>query len=377
MTTIERADDLLVETVDKLLEEHATPERIGAAEGGLDRPLWDLLEASGLTLVGVPESRGGSGGTLHDFAAIAKAAGRHGAPVPLADSLTAANTVGSLTTLDVPTGPLAYAAVSPDAKRVRVPWAGTADHVVLLTFGAPASPAAGSRPQGVGRPGEHRSEAAERSPSVTASINVVAQSDLVITASGQNYPGEPWLEIDTTAIATGTPVDAPLTYTDALAAGALARALLMAGACQRVAELSVQYVMEREQFGKPIGKFQILQHYLAEMAGEAAAAEAAADNAIDVIASGADRGECTDAIAAAKAYAGRSVGIINRLAHQIHGAIGYTDEHRLQYWTRRLWAWRDEYGTETEWAAHFGRSLAAAGGAALWPRITNWPPPMG
>lgn len=352
MTTIERADDLLVETVDKLLEEHATPERIGAAEGGLDRPLWDLLEASGLTLVGVPESRGGSGGTLHDFAAIAKAAGRHGAPVPLADSLTAANTVGGLTTLDVPTGPLAYAAVSPDAKRVRVPWAGTADHVVLLTFGA-------------------------TSPGVAASINVLTQSDLVITASGQNYPGEPWLEIDTTAIATGTPVDLPLTYTDALAAGALARALLMAGACQRVAELSVQYVMEREQFGKPIGKFQILQHYLAEMAGEAAAAEAAADNAIDVIASGADRGECTDAIAAAKAYAGRSVGIINRLAHQIHGAIGYTDEHRLQYWTRRLWAWRDEYGTETEWAAHFGRSLAAAGGAALWPRITNWPPPMG
>ena len=345
MTTITRADDLLVETVDKLLEEHATPERIGAAEGGMDRQLWDLLEESGLTLVGVAESRGGSGGTLHDFAAIAKAAGRHAAPVPLADSLTAANTLGGLSTLEVPTGALAYAAVAPDATRVRVPWAGAADHVVLLSF--------------TGGP----------------SINVVAKSDLVITAAGQNYPGEPWLEIDTTSVPKGTPVDVPLTYIDVLASGALSRALLMAGACQRVAELSVQYVMEREQFGKPIGKFQILQHYLAEMAGEAAAAEAAADNAIDVIASGAERSEITDAVAAAKAYAGRSVGIINRLAHQIHGAIGYTDEHRLQYWTRRLWAWRDEYGTETEWAAHFGRSLATAGGAALWPRITNWPPP--
>ena len=352
MTTIQRADDLLVETVDKLLEEHATPERIGAAEGGYDTALWSLLEESGLTLVGVPESRGGSGGTLHDFAAIAKAAGRHAAPVSLADSLTAANTVAGLSPLDVPTGPLAYAAVAPDATRVRVPWAGAADHVVLLTYSGGTA------------------------ASSVAALNVVAKSDLVITAAGQNYPGEPWLEIDTTNVGPGTPVEGPLTCTDALSAGALSRALLMAGACQRVAELSVQYVMEREQFGKPIGKFQILQHYLAEMAGEAAAAEAAADNAIDVIASGAGRGETTDAVAAAKAYAGRSVGIINRLAHQIHGAIGYTDEHRLQYWTRRLWAWRDEYGTETEWAAHFGRSLAAAGGDALWPRITNWPPPI-
>ncbi|MEZ5262700.1 MAG: acyl-CoA dehydrogenase family protein [Acidimicrobiales bacterium] len=149
----------------------------------------------------------------------------------------------------------------------------------------------------------------------------------------------------------------------------------MAGALGQAVELSVQYCNEREQFGRAIGKFQVLQQYLAHMAGEAAAAEAAADNAVDVVAGGASDAEAVAVIAAAKTVTGRAVGIINRLAHQIHGAIGYTDEHRLQYSTRRLWAWRDEHGAEAEWAATLGRALAAAGGAALWPNtITAWPP---
>ena len=70
----------------------------------------------------------------------------------------------------------------------------------------------------------------------------------------------------------------------------------------------------------------------------------------------------------------RAAGTICRLAHQLHGAIGYTDEHRLHYTTRRLWSWRDEYGTEAEWAAVLGASLMQAGGAALWPALTGWPP---
>ena len=82
-------------------------------------------------------------------------------------------------------------------------------------------------------------------------------------------------------------------------------------------------------------------------------------------------------LAAAKAYAGRAVTTVNRLAHQIHGAIGFTDEHRLQYSTRRLWAWRDEFGSESEWATMLGRAMALGGGAALWPAVTRWPGAVG
>ena len=103
-----RADELLIETIEALLGDHCTPERIGAAEGGADAALWTLLEDSGLTLVGVPEARGGSGGSMHDSAAIVKAAGRHAAPVPIADTLVAAS-LAAAAGLDVPAGPLALA----------------------------------------------------------------------------------------------------------------------------------------------------------------------------------------------------------------------------------------------------------------------------
>jgi acyl-CoA dehydrogenase len=351
MSGITRADDLLVETIDKVLSEHSTPERIGAAEGHMDDALWNVLDESGLTLVGAAEANGGSGGTLHDFAAIVKASGAHAAAVPLADTLIAANTLAGLGQTDVPAGPLSYAVIRSGMASVRVMWAGVAEHVVFVTVDDHAEGGIAS-----------------------TRVAVVAKADLTIMNSGINYAGEPWCDVDTASLPAGSDAVVAVSYLDALASGALTRSLQMAGACQRVVELCVQYVMEREQFGKPIGKFQIIQHYLSEMAGEAAAAEAAADNAIDVIAGGGTRLECTQACAAAKAYAGRAVAIINRLAHQIHGAIGYTDEHRLQYWTRRLWSWRDEFGTESQWAAELGKTLVAAGGPALWPRLTNWPP---
>jgi alkylation response protein AidB-like acyl-CoA dehydrogenase len=76
------------------------------------------------------------------------------------------------------------------------------------------------------------------------------------------------------------------------------------------------------------------------------------------------------AIAAAKARAAEAAGIGAGLTHQIHGAIGFTYEHSLHYFTKRLHAWRDEYGGESEWNERLGRHLAAAGADALWPTLT-------
>jgi len=54
----------------------------------------------------------------------------------------------------------------------------------------------------------------------------------------------------------------------------------------------------------------------------------------------------------------------------MHGAIGFTQEHRLHYWTRRLWSWRDEFGNEAFWARRLGGAVAAAGADRLWHGIT-------
>lgn len=331
-------DPLLLETIEGIFSDHCAPEQLGAAEGGIDAKLWSTLVESGLATVGVTESAGGSGGTLADAAAILKAAGRHSAPVPIAETSFLAGWACEQAGIALPAGPLAIVLSGHEQRSY---WAPVAANLVVVT---------------------------------AAGVQVVAEDATVRNghpATNCNYAGEPWaaVPLPSAAAAVAGPSISAL-----YERGALARALLIAGGLSRAVDLSIQYANEREQFGRQIGKFQIIQHYLAEMAGEAAAAEAAADTAVDVLAAGAAGQEATRVVAIAKAVTGRATGIICRLAHQIHGAIGYTDEHRLQYTTRRLWSWRDEYGTEAEWAAILGRSLAASGGPALWPALTNWPP---
>jgi acyl-CoA dehydrogenase len=128
----------------------------------------------------------------------------------------------------------------------------------------------------------------------------------------------------------------------------------------------VQYAGERVQFGRPIGRFQAVQQNLAVLAGQAAAATAAAEAAIEAAAQGLD----ALAIAAAKIRAGEAAGIGAAIAHQVHGAIGFTQEHSLHHATRRLWSWRDEFGSEAFWSRKLGATVAAAGADRLWQSIT-------
>ena len=353
-----RADELLVETIDGLFADNCSPERLAAAESanGFDASLWSLLTDNGLTRVGLPESIGGSGGTLHDAMAIVRASGFHAAPVPIADTIAAAFVCAGAG-LPIPDGALAFAILNGPASSavsaagaaeagagvsVRVPWGGAAQHLVVVSADG---------------------------------VSTVAVTPEIVIAKGHNYAGEPWIDVAGSVFASANRiVSEHLTPQSTRATAALFRSAALAGALDRTVELSIQYANEREQFGKPIGKFQILQHYLSEMAGESAATGAAVDNAVDVISAHMGMEEAVLASASAKAYAGRAVATVTRLAHQLHGAIGYTDEHRLQFWTRRLWAWRDEFGSESEWAAVLGRAVASSGGAALWPRITSWPP---
>ena len=58
------------------------------------------------------------------------------------------------------------------------------------------------------------------------------------------------------------------------------------------------------------------------------------------------------------------------IAHQVHGAIGFTEEYVLHRFTRRLWSWQDDFGSESVWAARLGEMICAAGPDELWPTIT-------
>jgi acyl-CoA dehydrogenase len=154
---------------------------------------------------------------------------------------------------------------------------------------------------------------------------------------------------------------------DLLVRGALVRAIQMAGALSRVLELTVEYTTVRVQFGRPIGRFQAVQQELGRLAGEVMASAAAVEGAVTA----AMAGPCEMEVAAAKIRTAESATLATRIAHQLHGAIGFTEEHQLHRFTTRLWSWRDEFGGEREWATRLGRFAAAGGPAGYWDWLTR------
>jgi acyl-CoA dehydrogenase len=150
--------------------------------------------------------------------------------------------------------------------------------------------------------------------------------------------------------------------------GALARATMMSGAMENAMDLACTYAQQRVQFGRPISKFQAVQHNLAVLASQTAAAVAAANMGIQSLNRDAERQAFT--IAMAKTRVGEAATLVCELAHQAHGAIGFTKEYALQLSTRRLWSWREEFGSDPEWAARVGAYFCGQGADELWPILT-------
>lgn len=152
---------------------------------------------------------------------------------------------------------------------------------------------------------------------------------------------------------------------------AAATVSLMAGAMGQALALSIEHVNTRQQFGRPLGKFQAVQQSLAVMACEVRAVEAAAAAlAARLDAVGLDPSAAEFEIAAAKLRANRAVGVVTSIAHQVHGAIGFTREYELSRVTIPLMRWRGEQGNDAYWAQMLGRQVAGFGGKGLWEAMT-------
>jgi acyl-CoA dehydrogenase len=111
---------------------------------------------------------------------------------------------------------------------------------------------------------------------------------------------------------------------------------------------------------------------VADIAAEAALARAATDAALNVaISTGWAADNLGFLVAVARSCAGHAASVVVRNAHQAHGAIGTTIEHRLHEYTRSALAWRAEYGSVQHWDAEVTRAAQAAGAAGLWPLIAD------
>ena len=159
--------------------------------------------------------------------------------------------------------------------------------------------------------------------------------------------------------------------------GAFIRVAQSAGAMDAALAMSIDYVNTRQQFGKPLGKFQAVQQVLAIFATEAAAvnvAGAAAAAALDKGAGDADA--ALFEIASAKLRTNKAIGQATSIAHQVHGAIGFTKEYDLHKLTGPLNDWRSDHGNDAYWADVLGRMTAKLGGSGAWEAITARTDPL-
>jgi acyl-CoA dehydrogenase len=226
---------------------------------------------------------------------------------------------------------------------VAAPWARHAGHVVVLV---------------------------ERAAELLLTVHALGSPDGPEVEHGTNLAGEPrdTLVFDRCPIPDSV-VKAPAAVNRSAitARGALARAVQLAGAADAVLAMSLRHAAEREQFGRPINRFQAVQQQLAALAAEATTMRTAAMAAVLAVQADGDGAEL--AVAAAKATTSASAHTVARIGHQIHGAIGYSREHRLGSATMRLWSWRDEFGAESEWQDTLADLVL--GGEAWWPALSR------
>ena len=141
--------------------------------------------------------------------------------------------------------------------------------------------------------------------------------------------------------------------------GATARSIQMVGAGRSVADRTLAYVKERNQFGRAIGSFQAIQHYMADMATKVKSAQLVANRAAWLLDNPDDDNATTArAVSQAKWAANKLMPEVCWTAHQSHGAIGFTWEHDLHLYTRRVLAWRAEYGDRAQTLGELARLVA-------------------
>jgi acyl-CoA dehydrogenase len=299
------------------------------------RELWPTIEEMGFLLLLPAESEGGLGGTPSHAFSMLKAAGQYALPLPLAEGMIGhficcrtglADSSGLTTVAWRHEG--AFDGERFSGRLHAVPWGRDAERVVVC------------------HGDENFILRTTQASAVTRAENTAGEARDTLTF--ERVPA--------------TPAAGP----SALLLGALLRTAQIVGALHATLALSTTYANDRVQFGRSIGKFQVIQHNLAIFAAEAAAATAAGEAA----ARAADLGDADFEIAAAKCRANKAAAVAHAAAHAVHGAIGFTREYPLNHLTRRLLSWRSEFGGQRYWNAWLGQRAMDMAGGGFWENLT-------
>jgi alkylation response protein AidB-like acyl-CoA dehydrogenase len=339
---------IVAETAARIFADLADPQEINRAkDGAWKEPLWQALTDAGLTLAWVPEEQGGAGAELADGFAVLGVAGRYAATVPLAETLLAGWLLARAG-LKAPDGAMSVAPARPS------------DRITLNTDGTLSGQARGV---------PFAKDVKHLAVLAGSSVALVETTSCRVN-DGVNLASEPQNTVTLDRVTPRAVARADIDQTALMLMGCVVRSVQTAGALQAVLDFTVRYANERVAFEKPIGKFQAVQHNLARLAGEVSAAMTAAHSAADAMSRG---GAFHDAIfleaTAAKIRSAEAAQEGAAIAHQVHGAIGFTNEHILHRYTLRMLAWRDDFGNESYWAVQLGNRIAARGADEFWPLV--------
>lgn len=345
--------NMVEESVNKLFTDLVDRDFLMAAEEtAFSTELWETVLELGIDRILASEANGGMGGTWRDAHPVVRACGVFAVPLPIPEAIIATWLLEQAG-LPVRTGipgllPEALPAATNktlSAEIARVPWGRQADYFIGLT-------ANGNNTELVIIDAAQASVTPDQNLSRDPRDTVVFQNAAIAESASIAMVPEAirWL-------------------------AALMRSAQIAGAGSACLKLGLEYTSEREQFGRPLARFQAIQHHLANMAGELATVEAMSATAFDRLdklglAGDTDQNAQFD-IAAAKCRASDAVELLTKIGHQVHGAIGFTFEYGLHFLTRRLWSWRSEFGGGAEWAQYLGQTAMDAGGDKIWSVITK------
>lgn len=347
---VTREQEDLSEAVGRFAARHAPIEKTRASldsiAAGEVPTWWEDLTANGFHAVHLPESAGGQGGTLTDLACVVETAAAALLPGPLLSTVTASAVAD---TADESGSPLVTELAAGATAAVVLP-----DQSDILAT---------------------RREEGWRLRGSSSPVLGISAAQRVLLAAHEQDGGLRWFVLDTAGLSIrgqqGTdlstdvgvldlddhPVDASaeISGIDAERACCIAVALAAcasAGTVRRCTDTATEYIRTREQFGRPVGAFQALQHKAAVLLVHAELAAAAAWDAVRASAESVEQHRIAAGSAALIAVATGPDLVLDALL--MFGAIGYTWEHDTHLYWRRAISLAASLGPTTRWSREVG-----------------------
>lgn len=342
-------NDMILNVTERMLKNQVDKHLVDRLEGGKwAENLWQLFTENGLTTVTVSEQNGGAGGDIEDLLNIVRLTGKYAAPVPFFET-TFANLLLESVSLPIIEGVSTYMIGDEHAFDLNnellsgtvhnVPWARYANHLVTIANGENG---------------------------VQVVLIDLQHAKITTNTNLASEPRDTVVFNHSKIIGMSEPIDSELLLYITKIETAF-RLALITGAIEKTNDLTVQYTKEREQFGRPIHRFQLVQQHLVQLAGESAVVQAAFHNYTKALLNGVEENE----VAYARIRAEEAITLVATISHQVLAAIGTTHEHALQQYTRRLWSWRDEGTNSHYWTDVIATELLENCEESLWGYLTE------